>query len=97
MKTIDYKCHVLVCVNDRQGERKSCADSSSREIRRRLKDSIKALGYSKEDVRVSQTLCLGLCAAGPNVMIYPQNILFSGVTIDDVPSITAKVKEILGK
>lgn len=98
MKTneTNYKCHVLVCVNDRQGERKSCADSNSREIRSLLKDSVKALGFPKGEVRVSQTLCLGLCSEGPNVMIYPQNIVFSGVTVDDVPAITARVGEIMG-
>jgi hypothetical protein len=40
MEEIPYKCHVLVCVNDRQGERKSCADGNSQEIRKRLKESI---------------------------------------------------------
>ncbi len=95
MKTIGYKCHVLVCVNDRQGARKSCADSNSKVIRERLKESVKELGFPKEDVRVSQTLCLGQCSIGPNVMIYPQNIHYSGVTSEDVPAITAKVKELL--
>jgi len=90
-----YKCHVLVCVNDRHGERKSCADGNSQEIRKRLKEAVKSMGWSKEDVRVSQSLCQGLCNAGPNVMIYPENILFSGVTVEDIPSILKKISDIL--
>ena len=95
MEEIPYKCHVLVCVNDRQGERKSCADGNSQEIRKRLKESITAKGWPKNDVRVSQGLCLGLCQSGPNVMIYPQNLLFSGVTLETLPSILEKIGEIL--
>ena len=66
MKKIPFKCHVLVCVNDRQGLRKSCADANSLEIRSLLKSSINAKGWPKEDVRISQTQCLGLCNTGPN-------------------------------
>jgi (2Fe-2S) ferredoxin len=95
MKEIAYKCHVLVCVNDREGERKSCADNKSKDIRLKIKETVKEMGWPKKDVRVSQTLCLGLCEAGPNVMIYPQNILFSNVTMEDVPLIVEKVGEIL--
>jgi len=95
MGNAPYNCHVLVCVNDREGERRSCADNKSNELRGLLKDQVKALGYSKKEVRVSQTGCLGLCAAGPNVMIYPQNILYSGATLEDVPKILEKVREIM--
>ena len=42
-------------------------------------------------VRVSQSGCLGLCENGPNVMIYPQGLLFTGVTMDDVDRIVEEV------
>jgi (2Fe-2S) ferredoxin len=61
----------------------------------RLKETVTSMGWPKKDVRVSQSLCLGLCHAGPNVMIYPQNILFSGVTVEDIPSIVEKISEIM--
>ena len=95
MEKIPYKCHIMVCVNERDGERQSCADGKGKEIRKVLKGKVKAKGWPKEDVRVSQTLCLGLCSTGPNVMIYPQNILYSGVTLEDVPVIMSEIDKIM--
>ena len=95
MNEIPYKCHVFVCVNDRGGERQSCADSGSKDIRLALKEAVKSKGWTKPDVRVSQSLCQGICSEGPNVMIYPQNILYNGVTIKDIPSIVDKIGQLL--
>lgn len=95
MKEIPFKCHVLVCVNERGGERQSCAGDGGKEIRAALKEAVKARGWTKPEVRVSQSLCQGLCSEGPNVMIYPQNIYFSGVKMDDIPTILNKIEEVL--
>jgi (2Fe-2S) ferredoxin len=38
-------------------------------------------------VRVTRSGCLGLCAHGPNLLIYPQGEWRSGVTPADVPEI----------
>ncbi|MEN6428886.1 MAG: (2Fe-2S) ferredoxin domain-containing protein [Phycisphaerales bacterium] len=86
-KTTPYKCHVFVCVNDRGGTRKSCADGNSKEIAVRLKETAKARGFPPGTVRVSQSLCLGLCDFGPNVVLYPQRIWFQAVTMDDIDRI----------
>ncbi len=91
MKKTPFKCHVFVCVNDRQGERKSCADDGGREIKARLKEAVKARGWFAPQVRVSQSGCLGLCEGGPNVVLYPQEILFTGVTLDDVDRIVEEI------
>jgi len=48
-------------------------------------------------VRISQSGCLGLCAKGPNVILYPQKIWFSEVRGGDVDDILAKIGEILGE
>jgi len=85
-----FKCHIFVCVNDRHGVRKSCADGDSVEIYLAIKQGLKDIGI--KNVRVSQSLCLGVCERGPNIMIYPQGIWFSSVTIEDVDVI---VKEIV--
>ncbi len=91
MKKTPFKVHVFICVNDRQGARKSCADENGMEIKARIKDAVKARGWFVPQVRVSQSGCLGLCEKGPNVMIYPQEILFSGVTLDDVDRIVDEI------
>ena len=92
-----YVCHVLVCTNDRHGIRKACADGESAKLREHLK----ALVHQDPDlsgrVRVSSTGCMGLCARGPNVMLYPQAIWFSGVALADAPRLLAEIKAVVVK
>ncbi|MBW1799673.1 MAG: (2Fe-2S) ferredoxin domain-containing protein [Deltaproteobacteria bacterium] len=89
-----FLCHVFVCTNDRKGERKSCADGDSAKLRSNLKKEVGKRGW-KSRVRVSKSWCMGLCNKGPNVMIYPQGIWFSEVSVDDLDPILIKVGEIV--
>ena len=89
-----YVCHVFVCVNDRGGVRKSCADGDSPTVRSALKQEINDRGW-KGKVRISQCGCMGLCPKGPNVILYPRKIWFSDVSPDDVGRIVSKIEEIL--
>jgi len=89
-----YKCHIFVCTNDRQGKRKSCADGNSAQIRKILKEEVASRGW-RPRVRVSQCGCLGLCADGPNVILYPQKIWFSGLSETDVSEVVEAVEGIL--
>ena len=68
-----YLCHVLVCTNDRHGERKSCADGGNEALKDRLKAQVEQRGW-KGRVRVSSSGCMGLCAKGPNVILYPKGV-----------------------
>ena len=86
--------HIFVCTNDRGGKRKSCADNNSRLVRSKLKEAVNEKGW-KGKVRVSQSGCMGLCAKGSNVMLYPQKIWFAGVLPDDVEEIVSTVQGIL--
>ena len=95
-KESPYVCHVFVCTNDRGGERKSCADQNSSQIRTNLKQEFNNRGWAGK-VRVSQSGCMGLCANGSNIMIYPQKIWFSAVSTDDIVQIVSKVEEILNE
>ena len=94
LRETPYVCHVFVCTNDRRGVRKSCADGDSPALRAALKGKIADRGW-KPRVRVSQSGCLGLCAQGPNVVIYPQKIWFSQVGMGDIPVILQKIEELL--
>ena len=89
-----YTCQIFVCTNDRHGKKKSCADGNASAVRSRLKAEIKDRGW-KARVRVSQSGCMGLCMKGPNVILYPENVWFSGVTETDIPDILAKVEPLL--
>jgi len=89
-----YVSHVFVCTNDRGGERKSCSDNKSPLINSKLKDIVNEKGW-KGKVRISTAGCMGLCANGPNVMIYPQQVWFSQVSPDDVDEIVSTLERIM--
>jgi len=89
-----YVYHVFVCTHDRKGERKSCADGNSSDIRKALKKEVSAWGW-KGRVRVSKSGCLGLCQKGPNVILYPQKIWFSEVLESDVRGIISEIESVL--
>lgn len=87
-----FLCHVFVCTNDRHGERKSCADGQSVQLREQLKEAVGQRAHLKGRVRVSSAGCLGLCARGPNVLLHPQAIWFSGVTSADLPRLLEAIE-----
>lgn len=89
-----YKCHLFVCIKSRGGKRKSCGDAGSPGLKAALKDEIRNRGW-KGVARVSESSCLGVCDAGPNIMIYPQKLWLSEVTLDDIPEILQTVESLL--
>lgn len=91
-----YICHVFVCTHMRGGERKSCGDEEGVELRAVLKTEVASRGWRKW-VRVSQSGCLGQCELGPNVMIYPQGILYTLTSLDDVETILNSIEHILAE
>ncbi|WP_020675100.1 (2Fe-2S) ferredoxin domain-containing protein [Geopsychrobacter electrodiphilus] len=92
VKKSPFRCHIFVCVNDRQGARKSCADGRGAEIRQILKDRFQKMDLPPDSIRVSQSLCMGLCNEGPNLMIYPQGIWYSAVKLEDIDTIVKEVE-----
>jgi (2Fe-2S) ferredoxin len=95
-KESPYAAHVFVCTNDRGGERRSCADNNSALVKSKLKDAVNKNGW-KGKVRISTSGCMGLCAKGSNVMIYPQKVWFAEVTPDDVDQIVSAIeRELVG-
>ena len=89
-----YVAHVFVCTNDRGGARKSCADNNSVSVKALLKEAVNDRGW-KGRVRISSSGCMGLCAQGSNVMIYPQKIWLSAVTSEHVDAILALLEELI--
>ena len=82
-----YERHVFVCVNERAPDaRVCCAASGARDIRARLKSLVKQKGL-KPEVRINGAGCLDTCELGPAIVIYPENVWYGGVTLDDVDEI----------
>lgn len=89
-----YIAHVFVCTNDRGGARKSCADNNSGSVKTLLKEAVNERGW-KGRVRISTSGCMGLCAQGANVMIYPQKIWLSAVEPEQVEDIVEVLAELI--
>jgi len=82
---IPYKKTVFVCLNERESG-VCCAKGGSEAIHAKLKDAVKAQGLNAS-IRVSRSGCLNRCGQGPNIMVFPDNIWYSGVAEADVPQI----------
>jgi len=91
---IPYSAHVFICTNDRGGASKACVDNGSLLIKAQLKEIVAGKGW-KGRVRISTSGCLGLCAKGPNVMIYPQRVWFSAVSPGELNEIIAALERIM--
>jgi (2Fe-2S) ferredoxin len=82
-----YEKTVFVCTNQRDDPaRKCCAAGGGAEIRARLKELVKARGLQSR-IRVSQSGCLNQCARGPNIVVFPERVWYSGVTEADLEGI----------
>jgi (2Fe-2S) ferredoxin len=82
-----YDYHIFICTNDREGsEKPSCGTAHGEALIQKFKLLSKsALPESK--IRINRSGCLGLCAQGPVVMIYPMGWCMVNVQIADVTDI----------
>jgi (2Fe-2S) ferredoxin len=83
---VPYARQIFVCTNDQKGIKPSCADHQGEDVFTQLRAIAKERKLHPK-IRVAQAKCLGQCAKGVNIMIYPENIWISGVRTEDVASI----------
>ncbi|MCL4304719.1 (2Fe-2S) ferredoxin domain-containing protein [bacterium] len=83
-----YQHHIFVCENQRASDdpKGCCASKGSHEVLVQLREKIKAVGLAAR-VRVNSSGCLANCARGATVVVYPEAIWYSGVTVTDVDEI----------
>lgn len=83
-----FTSHIFVCCNRREpGHGRGCCNpDGSDALRNCFKAEVKRRGLSPL-VRANQSGCLDQCELGPTVVIYPQQIWYGGVRIEDVPRI----------
>lgn len=84
----NYTHHIFVCVNQRPpGHPKGdCATRGSRDVFTRFQEETEKRQLW-ETVAVTGSTCLGPCATGPNVVIYPEGIWYGKVSAADVEEI----------
>ena len=88
MKQQPYERIIFVCANQKDPGEASCANRGSAEFQKKLKDYQKSKNI--KGLRVSRSLCLGLCEKGPNICVMPENVWYTGVTGKDLGDIQAK-------
>ena len=71
-----FEKHVFVCTGGDY-----CPFDGSVEVHAFLKEGIKARGL-KKTVRVNKSGCLDQCGNGPMVVVYPENVWYSHVTLE---------------
>lgn len=78
---------IFVCTNKREeGERVCCCSAGGNALRDTLKAMVKERGL-KNAIRVSQSGCMDRCEKGANVMVFPDNIWYSAVRLEDLNAI----------
>ena len=82
------KHHIFVCGSARLvGENKGfCLQKGAVDIIQNFNEEVQDRGLDSE-IMVTSTGCLGICAMGPVVMIYPEQTWYGKVTEDDVEEI----------
>ena len=83
-----YEHHVFICINERDGSdgRGCCAERAGAEVHAWFKQEGKARDW-KGRIRVNKAGCLDQCARGVTCVVYPDNVWYGGVTVDDVDEI----------
>ena len=84
-----YKRQIFVCTHNANGEKASCGDHRGEEVFRQLREIAKERKLHPT-IRVAQAKCLGQCATGVNIMVYPENVWHSQVRFEDIPFIAEK-------
>jgi (2Fe-2S) ferredoxin len=83
-----YERHLFICENCRaeSDPRGSCGKKGSGELISRLKKMTKKAGL-KGRIRINRSGCLGRCANGVSVVVYPEAVWYSRVEPDDAEDI----------
>ena len=84
----NYRRHVFVCINERSADnpRGCCKGKGAVAVRAKLKSEL-ALRGLKSHVRANNAGCLDQCEYGVVMVVYPEQVWYGGVTVDDVNEI----------
>ena len=74
------RSHVMICGGT------GCTASGSKTLQSTLQKALVEKGL-QDEIRIVETGCFGLCALGPIMIIYPEGVFYSNVTVEDIPEI----------
>jgi (2Fe-2S) ferredoxin len=86
-----FQRHVFVCINERPADHPKgcCKAKGGIEVRDKLKSELTARGISKV-IRANNAGCLDQCEYGVSVVVYPEQVWYGNVTVDDIPELIDK-------
>ncbi len=81
-----FRYHVYVCDQQKPEGVPCCSARGSARVIDVLRREIAARGL-REEVQITVCGSLGLCERGPNMVVYPEGVWYSGVRPEDVPEL----------
>ena len=81
-----FRYHVYLCEQQKPEGLPCCSARGARAVVDALRKELAARGLFNE-VQVTGCGSLGLCERGPNMVVYPEGVWYSGLTPEDVPEI----------
>jgi NADP-reducing hydrogenase subunit HndC len=81
-----FRLHVYACQQEKPGNAPCCAARGSAAVLDALRKELAAQGLMG-DVQVTTCGSIGMCERGPNMIVYPEGVWYSGVQVSDVPEI----------
>ena len=81
-----FRLHVYACQQEKPGNAPCCAARGSAAVLDALRKELAAQGLMG-DVQVTTCGSIGMCERGPNMIVYPEGVWYSGVQVADVPEL----------
>ena len=81
-----FRHHVYVCQQEKPGNAPCCSQRGSAAVLDALRKDLAAQNLLGE-VQVTTCGSLGLCERGPNMVVYPEGVWYSGVQVGDIPEL----------
>ena len=75
-----YRANLLMCAGT------GCVACGTPKVKDALKEELEKKGLADE-IKVVLTGCNGFCAEGPVMLVYPENIFYQKLTVEEVPKL----------
>lgn len=75
-----FRANLMLCAGT------GCVASGTMKVRDALQSELKNKGFDKE-IKIVLTGCNGYCAEGPVMAVYPDEIFYQKLTVEDVPKL----------
>ncbi|HDH01336.1 MAG TPA: NADH-quinone oxidoreductase subunit F, partial [Nitrospirae bacterium] len=75
-----YRANLLLCAGT------GCVASGTQEVKEALKEELKKRDL-EDEIKLVLTGCNGFCAEGPVMLVYPEEIFYQKLTVEDIPKL----------